>query len=95
MKTYHVVLEEPGRLEPVALATTTSEETAREWQQQAMFANRRVGVKVSLVTRDSADQLQVAQSGRVLRDQPALGPVGEALTIHVPTAKARLTCERG
>jgi hypothetical protein len=90
VKTFRVVLEEPGRLEPLLLASTTNYSVALDWQRRAMFANRRVGVKVSLVTHDSADQLQVTASGRVLRDQPNFDPVGEALTIHVPTAKARM-----
>ena len=85
MKLYHVVVEDQGE-DPLLVVETTNHAQAVEFCYQ--LCERRPGRKVNLVTKDSGDQLQVHR-GVAFRDQPGLSPVGEALTIHVPTAKAR------
>ena len=85
MKLYSVVVEDQGA-EPVMVVQTTNHAQAVEWCYQ--LCERRPGRKVNLVTDESDQQLQV-HKGRAFRDQPDLAASGEALTIHVPTAKAR------
>lgn len=82
-----MILERPG-VAPVLVSTHPSEMRATE----VMFAvaeqyKAQRGTRVYLRTPDSSDQLQVAQRGRVIRDQPTLPAVGEHVTVHVPVAR--------
>lgn len=90
---WDVVVERAGQA-PVRVAESRTEAGAQLLAYDVCLRHREVGLKVSCVRRDSADQLQVTRrTGEALRDQPHLDPVGEALTIHVPTVHMRVSSD--
>lgn len=83
----YVVLEYADR-PAITVAVCKTEEQARDIALKVAWANRAGDGKVTVMKRESTDQLQMSQKGPV-RDQPHLPAYGEDLTIHVPDA-ARL-----
>lgn len=87
---WRVIVERRGAPREVILTTPS--------HQRALAVAKGVpripGTRVYLQRSDSADQLQVTKTGRVIRDQPHVASIGEAVVINVPTATIAVQAEK-
>jgi hypothetical protein len=87
---FYVIVEKPGRAPAQAGVHRKHEDAVAHATALARLHFQRKGTKVTVLNRDSRDQLQMTKKGPV-RDQPELPAYGENVRILAPTAKVIVT----